>query len=114
MGDSNPKPEIAEKTECVDSIDLRELAVGTRLEIQTRHRHYTIEKCDGTRALISGHPTFCPQPVEVEIEGSIGKLGLNPKPGRIERGTYLIFKHPELDRVITTSEIREIHRIPLQ
>ncbi len=60
---------------------------------------------------ISGHPTFCPEPVEVELEGSFGSVPpLNPHPGFIGRGMYLVFKHPVFGEV-TTSRIVEIHKL---
>jgi hypothetical protein len=58
-----------------------------------------------------GHPMFCPEPVDVQIEGSVGGRPMQgPKLGFIGRGMYLIFKHPVYDSV-TTSRIREIHQL---
>ena len=89
-----------------------DLADGAVVDIETQHRHYKLVKSADAHARISGHPMFCPEPVEVEIEGSIGfDPMLLPVPGFIGRGMYLVFKHPLFDQVITTSRIREIHKV---
>jgi len=91
---------------------LNDLADGAVVDIETQHRHYRLEKHHDRHVSISGHPTFCPEPVEVEVEGSIAsKPALTPNPGFIGRGMYLVFKHPNFERVITTSRIREIHKV---
>jgi hypothetical protein len=91
---------------------LNDLPDGAVVDIETQHHHYRLVKRADTHVRISGHPTFCPEPIEVEIEGSIaaGPL-LAPNPGFIGRGMYLVFKHPLFEQVITTSRIREIHQL---
>jgi hypothetical protein len=90
---------------------LNDLADGAVVEIETQYHHYRLIKRAATRVRISGHPTFCPEPVEVEIEGSTVILSpLIPIPGFIGSGMYLILKHP-LFGTITTSRIREIHKL---
>ncbi len=111
-------PESTEKTidqtraqENPEGIYVRDLATGEAVEIETQHHRYTLVKRDGSQVRISGHPEFCPEPVDVQIEGSVGGRPMrNPKLGYIGRGMYLIFKHPLLDSV-TTSRIREIHKL---
>lgn len=99
-----PGPEASE-----EGVYLKDLAEGSVIELQTQHHHYTLEKRAGSQVQISGHPTFCPEPVSVQIEGSVeGRPMIDPKPGYIGRGMHLIFKHPVFDSV-TTSRIREIH-----
>jgi hypothetical protein len=91
---------------CID-----DLAEGTTLEIETQHRNYKLVKRADTHVRISGHPTFCPQPVEVEIEGAFGGSPVvAPNPRFIGPGMRLIFKHPVLGS-ITTSPILGIHRL---
>jgi hypothetical protein len=91
---------------------LRDLANGSVVEIETQHRHYRLEKDDDTHVRISGHPTFCPTPTEVKVEGSFAAWPETiPKPGFIGRGMYLAFKRPGIPEVITTSRIREIHLV---
>jgi hypothetical protein len=91
---------------------LNDLADGAVVDIETQHRHYRLVKRADTHVRISGHPIFCPEPVEVEVEGSIGSRPmLVPNPGFIGRGMYLVFKHPLFEQVITTSRIREIHKL---
>ena len=90
---------------------LDDLADGAAVEIETQHHHYRLVKRFDTHMRISGHPKFCPEPVEVEIEGCFGsRPPFMPHPGFIGRGMYLIFKHPLFDEV-TTSRIRKIHRL---
>jgi len=90
---------------------VNDLATGDAFEIETQHHRYTLVKRAGSHVRISGHPTLCPEPVDVQIEGSVGGRPMqNPKLGYIGRGMYLIFKHPLHDSV-TTSRIREIHKL---
>lgn len=101
----------AEKRGSDEGIYLDDLARGAVVEIETQHHHYRLVKCADTHVRISGHSTFCPEPVEVEIKGSFGsRPPLMPHPGFIGRGMYLVFKHPLFNEV-TTSRIREIHRL---
>ena len=92
-----------------DGVYLDDLAEGAVLELETKHHRYKIVKSNHTRAYISGHPKFCPEPVTVEIDGS-GGAGHGLKPGYIGRGMHLIFEHP-VYHTITTSCILDIHRI---
>ncbi len=88
---------------------LDDLAAGAVVEIETQHHHYTLVKDADTHVRVSGHPSFCPEPIEMEMEGSIGSGSpFMPNPGFIGRGMYLVLKHPIFD-LITTSRIREIH-----
>jgi len=92
-----------------DGLYLHDLADGAVVEVETQHSHYKLVKRADSHVCISGHPTFCPEPVEVEIEGSVaGGSALLPNPGFIGRGMYLMFKHPQFN-LVTTSRIREIH-----
>ena len=90
-----------------DGVYLDDLQEGAVVELETEHHHYRIEKRDHAEARISGHPTLCPEPITVHIEGST-RRGLLPKPGFIGRGMHLIFEHPVFHSV-ATSRIREIH-----
>lgn len=93
-----------------DGFYLDDLAAGTVVELETKHHHYTLVKRAGSEVRISGHPTYCPEPVAVQIEGSVVERPMTaPKLGYIGRGMYLIFKHPVFDSVVT-SRIREIHK----
>ena len=90
---------------------LNDLSNGTALEIETQHHHYKLIKGADAHVRISGHPTFCPEPVDVELEGSFGdRPPIQPHPGYIGRGMFLVFKHPQFDE-ITTSRIRDVHKV---
>jgi hypothetical protein len=108
----NAHPEIdspAGRAQTEEGIYVDELDDGAVVEIETAHSLYKLVKRDDTHVAISGHPRFCPQPVEVEIEGSVGdKSPAFSNPGFIGRGMHLVYKHPEFN-IITTSQIREIH-----
>lgn len=58
------------QSEIEGGVHLRDLSPGTVLEVRTQNRAYTILYQGWDRALISGHPVFCPQPVAVTIHGS--------------------------------------------
>lgn len=93
-----------------DGLYLQDLAAGTVVEIKTQHHSYRLVKDDDTQVSISGHPTYCPEPIVVELEGSLGKdLPLKATPGFIGCGMHLVLKHPLFDR-ITTGKILEIYR----
>lgn len=92
-----------------DGVYLEDLADGCALEVQTKHHSYKIVKSAHTQARISGHPTYCPEPVTVEIEGCAGE-GRALEPGFIGRGMNLIFEHP-VYHTVTTSRIMDIHRL---
>jgi len=92
-----------------DGVYLDDLAEGAVLELETKNHRYTIVKGDHTRARISGHPMYCPEPVTVELDGSAGP-GPVLKPGFIGRGMRLVFEHPTY-HTVTTSRIVDIHRI---
>ncbi len=94
-----------------EGIYVNDLAQGEVLELDTLHHHYRLVKDGKDHFRISGHPQFCPDPIDVEVEGSFAnKWPSVPKPGFIGRGMHLMFKHPNFD-LVTTSEIREIHKL---
>jgi hypothetical protein len=108
MADKKNNPKNTSKSG--DGLYLDELSTGSVVELETQHHHYTLVKRGGDQVLISGHPYFCPRPINVQIEGSFPNLPISvPKPGFIGRGMYLLFNHPVYHSV-TTSRIREIHK----
>jgi len=101
----------AEQRGSKEGFCLDDLADGTALQIETQHRNYRLIKGADIHVRISGHPTFCPEPVEVEFEGSLESgPKLVPIPGFIGCGMYMVFKHP-LFGSVTTSRILEIHKL---
>jgi len=111
MLDANRNREIdfsAERPGSEEGLYVNDLATGAVVEIETEHRHYKLVKRADAHMFISGHPMFCPEPVDVEVEGCVGdRSALLPNPGFIGRGMYLLFKHP-LFNLVTTSRIRQI------
>lgn len=94
------------QSEVEGGLNLRDVAPGTVIEVETENRIYTIIHQDCGEALISGHPQFCPDPVLVRIHGSTWG-GSMLKELYIGRGMHLEFRHPEF-QPITTSRIIEI------
>jgi hypothetical protein len=93
-------------TEFEGGVYVNDLPAGAILEIETERHRYTIVNHIGGHALISGHPTFCPEPIPVRIEGSTWG-GSMVKLGFIGLGMHLTFRHPTY-HTITTSRIVEI------
>lgn len=109
-----PNPNLSDEvnhsiaqSEIEGGVHLEDLAQGTSLEIQTLHRWYTVVTCGDGRALISGHPKYCPRPLLVTIMGSTWG-GSMLKMRFIGRSMHLEFKHPEYRTAIITSRIVEI------
>ena len=96
---------IAE-SEIEGGVYLESLFEGTILDVRTQHRWYTIVNYGRGRALIWGHPEYCPDPVAVRIEGSTWG-GSMLKVRFIGRGMHLEFWHPAFSS-ITTSRVVEI------
>jgi hypothetical protein len=91
----------------VDSVDCKSLSTGSRVDVETRSRHYQIECLGGNAIRISGHPEYCPSPVPGKLEGAFedeGTLEL----GRIERGMRFRFLLDD-DRYVTTSRVLSVH-----
>ena len=95
------------QSEIEGGVDLYDVPPGTVLEVQTKNHIYTIVHKARGQVLISGHPEFCPSPVEVRIHGSTwgGSMIMNHYLGR---GMHLEFAHP-VHQVVITSRIVDIH-----
>jgi hypothetical protein len=110
----SPHPNLADEvnrgiiqSEIEGGVFLHELPPSTVLQIQTMHHCYTAVLLGGSEALISGHPEFCPRPVQVAIAGSTWG-GSMLKMQYVGRGMHLEFRHPEYHQPIVTSAIQEI------
>ena len=94
------------QSEVEGGVYLRDLAPGAVLAIQTRNRFYTLVTLGEEADLISGHPEFCPDPVEVRIQGSTWG-GSMLKTKFVGRGMHLEFEHP-VHHTVITSQIVDI------
>jgi hypothetical protein len=94
-------------SELEGGVFLQDLPPSTVLKIQTLHHCYTAVILGGSEAMISGHPEFCPRPVQVAIAGSTWG-GSMLKLQFVGRGMRLEFRHPEYPTPIVTSVIQEI------
>jgi len=92
-----------------EGVSLDDLAVGAVVEVVTGHHTYRIENRGNGEVLMSGHPVYCPEPVLVELHGSVGD-GHVIKMWFIGRGMRLEFRHPKFGLVLT-SHVREIHEL---
>ena len=110
----NPHPNLANEvnrsiiqSEIEGGVYLGDLPPSTVLQIQTMNHCYTAVLLGGSEAMLSGHPEFCPQPVQVAIAGSTWG-GSMLKLQYVGRGMHLEFRHPQYPTPIITSAIQEI------
>ena len=110
----DPHPNLADEvnrgiiqSEIEGGVFLTDLPPSTVLEIQTMHHCYKAVLLGGSEALLSGHPEFCPEPVQVAISGSTGG-GSMLKLQFVGRGMHLEFRHPQYPMPIVTSPIQDI------
>lgn len=94
-------------SEIEGGVFLKDLPPSSVLQIQTMHHCYTAVLLGGSNALISGHPEFCPQPVQVTIAGSTWGSSMM-KLRFVGRGMHLEFHHPGYRTSIVTSPIQAI------
>jgi hypothetical protein len=108
-----PNPHFADavnrnivQSEIEGGVHLRDLTPGSVVSIQTLNHVYKIEVVEEDTALISGHPRFCPDPIEVRIHGSTWG-GSMLRTRYLGRGMHLEFEHP-VHKTIVTSRILDI------
>ena len=107
---AKPDNERIVESEVEGGVCLEDLPTGTKLEVQTRNRCYTLVNQSDGRALLSGHPKFCPQPTEMNIHGSTwGSTMMRSR--FVGRGMFLEFSRPEIQGRITTSKIVDIREV---
>jgi len=95
-------------SEIEGGVHLADVPEGACLEVETENHMYLIVKTGGGTISISGHPRYCPDPIEVQLGGSTWGGSLL-KPSYIGRGMRLEFWHPSHD-LVTTSRIRAIRQ----
>lgn len=97
------------QSEIEGGVYLADLPPGATLEVETANHRYNLVHSGNGKALISGHPEYCPEPVEVTILGS-NWGGSAVKSCFIGRGMRLEFAHPRYEMVMT-SRIREVRQV---
>jgi hypothetical protein len=88
---------------------LDRIPAGTQLVIQTVNRQYLLETREGCEALLSGHPSHCPEPVGVTFYDS-GSRTARFAPGFIGPGLRLTVRYPS-GLVVRTSRVREVRKL---
>lgn len=53
-----------------EGVFLEDTLDGTAVEVETGNHSYRIERAGERTAFISGHPEYCPEPVQVQLHGS--------------------------------------------
>ncbi len=94
------------QSEINGGVHLNQLLIGSVLEVQTCNHLYRIEYEGDNEITISGHPTYCPDPIRVHLAGSTWGTPLI-KTRFIGHDMLMEFIHPEFG-VIRTSPVREI------
>jgi hypothetical protein len=97
------------QSEIEGGVYMEDLDAGDVLVVETRNTNYRMVNHGRGRALISGHPEFCPDPVLVTVEGS-NWGGSLLKASYIGRGMCLEFRHPVF-QTITTSPVLRIRQV---
>jgi hypothetical protein len=95
------------RSEIEGGVYLNDLPEESTIEVETQNRWYTLVVRRDGRALIWGHPEFCPEPVEVSISGS-NWGGSMLKTSYLGRGMHLEYRHPAYRGPIVTSAIVDI------
>jgi len=93
--------------EMPNSVEIQSLTPGSVIDVETKSRHYQIECLGGNNMRISGHPQYCPKPVEAELAGSVDREGTYTN-GCIVPGKHLVFMLNH-DRPVTTSRVLSVH-----
>lgn len=101
------------QSEIEGGVFLPDLPPATVLEIQTQYHCYQVVVLGNNSALISGHPQYCPEPIQVAIAGSTWG-GSMIKSRFVGRGMHMEFRHPEYSTPIVTSRVQEIREPRLQ
>jgi len=94
-------------SEVRESVDLKSLSPGSLIDMETKNRHYRIEYLGGNSMRISGHPSFCPNPVLAELQGSLNREGAF-ETGSITPGRRVVFMLNE-HTPVTTSKVVSVH-----
>lgn len=97
------------QSEIEGGVYMEDLEAGDVLVVETRNTNYRLVNHGRGKALISGHPEFCPDPVMVTVEGS-NWGGSLLKASYIGRGMCLEFRHPVF-QTVTTSPVLRIRQI---
>jgi hypothetical protein len=95
-------------TELREGVQLTDLEKGSMIEIETKSRRYAMEYLGGDRVRISGHPQWCPTPVEARLEGSLRNSGVF-EAGFVGPGMHVVFQRFGDSLPVTTTEVKDLH-----
>jgi hypothetical protein len=97
------------RSEIDGGVELANLEPGAIVEVTTRHHTYTLENQGDGQVLISGHPKYCPEPVQVRFHGSTWGTPMIRR-RYIGREMRMEFWHP-LFGILLTSQVCEIREL---
>jgi len=86
-------------------VECKRLGPGSRIDVETKSRHYLIECLGGNQIRVSGHPTLCPEPKPGWLQGSVDHEGAFDN-GMITPGKRLVFFLNDSGPVTTSRVIR--------
>jgi hypothetical protein len=116
LSNSNPNPSTsssvhpaANQPQREEGVALDELQVGAVIEVVTGHNTYRFENRGDGKVLMTGHPEYCPQPLLVDLLGSIGPSQAM-RMWFLEPGMKMMFRHPRFG-VVCTSRIQEVRNL---
>jgi len=99
MNTNSPEAQTSPQTEGIKTgIDLETLPIGAVLEVRTGGHTYRIVNRGAGRAVISGHPRYCPSPVLALLADTLAP------------GMRLQFEIPHYG-VVATSLIKEVRTL---
>jgi len=96
-------------TVSTEFLDVNNLSAQCSIDIETKSRRYKIECLGGNSIRISGHPEYCPEPVQAWLHGSVDHHGGSIEFGIIGRGKRLVFLLDDPRRPVTTSRVLHVH-----
>jgi hypothetical protein len=102
------KARMTTTTNPEEGMYIHNLEPGSVLDVETKHRTYHLEYLGGEEVRISGHPSYCPQPVRALLQGSTTDAG-DFEAGFVGRGMHLVFRRADDQRDVVTSAIKSVH-----
>ena len=88
-----------------EMVNCKNLMPGSTIDVETNSRHYRIECLGGNSIRVSGHPDYCPDPVNASLQGSVDQDGYL-ETGSIACGMRMIFLLDDVHPITTSQVLR--------